>query len=343
MEWNSGMYDGIRLDEILQIGAVKADRPGGRVESSLNLFIRPRVHRRYSPAAAELPELDEALRSQLDFPTAAQLFFDWCGEDRVFAAWGTSDFMVLRQNLEYWHLRQHMPETFLDLQAAFGLKLGTGMNLSLEWAVEYCRVPDVFDPHNALSDAIYAWAVCDGVEDGLIQQGRWVPGPPKPKQLARRLPRRETPWRGPFRTLEELLSNRGCRHAPCPVCQEKGSVSRWYARSDRGPFYAPFTCPQHGGKIWRLEVARDKSGQLWANGRALEPSPGAQEALALAKAGKSYSCRSRRRKRGRRRARSDRAVVSSAVGPKRGQKQAGAASGILPESEGNRALRTGEA
>ena len=97
LEWNRS-YDRKRLDEILQIGAVRIDAPGGPILSTFNVFIRPRVHKRFDPGARKLPDLQESVNSGTTFAEAWAEFTDWCGEERVFAFWGPDDFGVIRQN-----------------------------------------------------------------------------------------------------------------------------------------------------------------------------------------------------------------------------------------------------
>ena len=65
LEWNSGLYTKLRLDEILQIGAVKVDLDRRRIVDSFNAYIRPTIHKRYSPAVAQLPDLALSEGSQL--------------------------------------------------------------------------------------------------------------------------------------------------------------------------------------------------------------------------------------------------------------------------------------
>ena len=50
LEWNRS-YDKKKLDEILQIGAVRTAYPGGPILSTFSVFIKPRVHKRFDPGA----------------------------------------------------------------------------------------------------------------------------------------------------------------------------------------------------------------------------------------------------------------------------------------------------
>lgn len=271
LEWNSGLYTKLRLDEILQIGAVKVDLDRRRIVDSFNAYIRPAIHKRYSPAVTQLPDLALSEDSALDFPTAFAQFMDWCGGDTLFASWGNSDLNVLIQNRDYHKLDAPLPATFLDLQMAFDSYIGCGNNLALERAAEYCLVPDSFDPHNALYDAMTAWVVADHAPTALLLDAVREAGQPLPKGQ-KALPRRKEPWRGPFASLDLALSNRGCRRANCPGCAAINRVGQWYPAED-GRYYSRFTCRGCGGQyLLRLEVYQDKKGRFWGNGAVLPPT-----------------------------------------------------------------------
>ena len=155
LEWNRS-YDKKKLDEILQIGAVRTAYPGGPVESSFCAFIRPRVHKRFDPGARKLPDLQDAIHSELDFATAWAMFCDWCGEERTFAFWGPDDFAVIRQNCAYWGVPGLEPEKVYNYQRAFAHAYGTSGTMMALWrVVDYLNIPAIYDFHNALYDALY--------------------------------------------------------------------------------------------------------------------------------------------------------------------------------------------
>lgn len=268
LEWNSGLYTKLRLDEILQIGAVKVDLDRRRIVDSFNAYIRPAIHKRYSPAVDQLPDLALSENAQLDFPTAFARFVDWCGGDTLFASWGNSDLNVLIQNRDYHTLDAPLPTTFLDLQMAFDHYIGCGNNLALERAAEYCLVPDSFDPHNALYDAMTAWVVADFVPTNLLLDAVREAGQPLPKGQ-KALPRRKELWRGPFASHDLTLTNRGCRRANCPGCAAINRVGQWYLADD-GRYYSRFTCRGCGWQgLLRLEIFEDKKGRFWGNSAVL--------------------------------------------------------------------------
>lgn len=259
MEWNSGLYDPIRLDEIIQIGAVKVAGPGSPILDTFNLFIRPQVHKRLSPGAAVLPDLALAQSSTLDFPTAMEQFWAWCGEDRTFASWGGNDLMVLERNVRYWHLKYPLPKTYIDLQRAFAQVVGTSASPSLERVLEYCQVPDIFDPHNALYDAVYTWVVCQPLSAQVLEES--VRSVSEGRKFV--LPKRKEPWKGPFASTAQMLGGRAFRRGVCPVCGGVGRVDRWYAIS-KSLVYGPFTCGCGQESYVRLEVRRH-GGKAWGN------------------------------------------------------------------------------
>ena len=264
LEWNSGLYTKLRLDEILQIGAVKVDLDRRRIVDSFNAYIRPTIHKRYSPAVAQLPDLALSEGSQLDFPATLARFLDWCGGDDLFASWGNSDLNVLIQNRDYHKLDAPLPSSFLDLQMAFDQFIGCGNNLALERAAEYCLAPDVFDPHNALYDAMIAWVAADFVPTPLLLEAVREAGQPLPKGQ-KALPRRESLWRGPFASRDLTLSNRGCRRANCPACAAVNRVGQWYL-ADVGRYYSRFSCRDCGKPyLLRLEIFQDKRERFWGN------------------------------------------------------------------------------
>ena len=264
LEWNSGLYTRLRLDEVLQIGAVKVDLERRKIVDSFNVYIHPTLHKRYSPAVTQLPDLALSENSRLTFPTALELFLDWCGGDDLFASWGNSDLNVLIQNRDFHKLELPLPSTFLDLQMAFDHYIGCGNNLALDKAAEYCLIPDSFDPHNALYDAMTAWIVADYVPTHLLLEAKREVGMPLPKGQ-KALPRRKTLWRGPFANRDLTLSNRGCRRGDCPDCAVATRVSRWYPAED-GFFYGTFSCRGCGKSyLLRLEIFQDPAGRFWGN------------------------------------------------------------------------------
>ena len=137
--------------------------------------------------------------------------------------------------------------------------------MALWRVVDYLGIPDVFDYHNALYDAMYTACV-----------GRWLrqedldyAPPKKPGQKKEGLsdlafePAAERRT-GPFAEEAEALDDRDSRTPECPACGRKAMVSSWCGGED-GPFYAPFSCREHGRFLCRLSMERDESGAVWGS------------------------------------------------------------------------------
>ena len=307
LEWNRG-YDIRPLNEILQIGAVRVDRLGGPVLDSFNAIIRPTVHKKFDLGAKKLPELEAFKRSRIRFPAAAEAFRAWCGGDRIFAGWGGGDVEELNRNCAYWNLPPFEAEEFFDLQRAFAHAAGSDQQIALWRAAEYCGLPDIFDYHSAVNDAMYtallgAWLTAEDLA--------WRPEPalPKRRRAALRLsalpfPRQERRKVGPFRTREEVLDARDGRTPRCPLCGGKVGVARWhYAQPEEGApparYYGAFTCPEHGRFLCRLTLNQRPDG-LWQGRRAVpEITPELTREYAAALDGSVYICRGTGRRRRR--------------------------------------------
>lgn len=308
LEWNRG-YDKKPLNEILQIGAVRVDRLGGPVVDTFNACIRPTVHKKFDMGARKLPELGAFKASHVRFPAAAEAFRAWCAGEGAFAGWGTGDVETLNENCRYWGLAPFEAEGFFDLQRAFAHAVGADQQIALWRAAEYCGVPDVFDYHSALNDAMYTAVL-----------GRWLteedlawrpePAPPRRRRAALRLsqltfPRQDRQKVGPLPTPEEVLDARISRTPACPLCGQKKGIARWhFAVPQSGmpqQFYGVFACKEHGRFLCRLTLTRREDGQ-WLGKRSVPAiTPELAREYAAALDGGVHQCRGIGRKRRRRR------------------------------------------
>ena len=301
LEWNSG-YDKTPLEEILQIGAVRIDTPGGRITDTFSVFVRPRVHKKMNRTAKALPELRASLDAALDFPAALALFTEWCGGDTEFADWGGDDFAVLCQNCAFWRLPVPAATRHVDFQAAFSLLVGTNQSVALSRAVEYCAIPDSFTFHNALNDAMYtalvsAWIGPDVLAlQALSKETRRLaaapPYPPRPPKTA-----------GPYASSRAALNGRGCRRQSCPLCGGSIWVRRWYPGGENR-YYADFRCRAHGVFPCELTLSPRPDGQWQAATAVPAAAPELLEAFDRAIRSGSVACKGEKRRKRRRRPRS---------------------------------------
>lgn len=256
IEWNHGR-DESSLDEILQIGAVRLDRLGGKIVDTFNVYIHPRVHRELGVMAREVLDMDVFLKSKLNFSAALNKFLDWCGDEAVFATWGNSDIDVLRLNCEYWKVYAPVFDKVYDIQASFSELLGVKQRIALYRAVEYCGIPDCIDCHNALHDAVYTAIIGEWLKEenlllcALPRRIQRVAKDEFPVQPRRRV--------GPFATIEAALNSRDSRLVSCPQCGQKVWIQNWDYTVPR-KYFADFRCPQHGWFICRLSLTPMEDG-----------------------------------------------------------------------------------
>lgn len=295
LEWNRS-FDKIPLDEILQIGAVRLDRLGGRVTDSFCACVKPKVHHHFDIGAKHLPRRKEAMASTLDFATALDAFLDWCGAETQFASWGGDDFTVLHRNCRYWGLKRSLPQRLWDLQSAFCLTLGCDRQLALHQAVEYCGIPPTFPFHDALYDALYAAIVGEWVSAEALRLSTLSP---RARRLTADFPHQPRRRVGPFASPQAALNSRECRKATCPLCGAEHWVLDWMSNNPR-QFFADFQCPGHGTFPLRLTLHPMEDGH-WQGRVALPPvTPILRQSFDEALKGTIYPCKSRVWKRKRR-------------------------------------------
>lgn len=299
IEWNHGC-DNDPLDEILQIGAVRLDRPGGRITDVFDISIHPCVHKKLGVMAREVLDMKQFEDSAWDFPAAYAAFRDWCGAENIFGTWGNSDMEVLRRNCEYWKLPEPELGEVYDIQESFCARLGTTQRIALYRAVEYCGIPDCLDCHNALSDAVYTAVVSEWIPpDGL----RPCASPRRLQRLSDAAYTVQTRRRvGPFSSLNAALNARDSRRVACPHCGKRIGIGAWYSRDER-IYYADFRCPEHGWFVCRLNISIREDGS-W-QGRLAVPvlTEKLKREFYLATKGTRYVCQKRAARRRRRRRR----------------------------------------
>ena len=307
LEWNRG-YDKKPLNEILQIGAVRVERLGGPIVDVFDAHIRPTVHKKFDQGAKKLPELKSFKQSHTRFPAAAVAFRACCGGETAFAGWGTGDVEALNENCRYWGLAPFEAGEFFDLQRAFAHAVGTGQQIALSRAAEYCRIPDIFDYHSALNDAMYTAVLGAWLTPGDLAW-RPEPAPPKRRRAALRLSKlpfpRQPRWKvGPVRTPMEALDARTGRTPPCPLCGRRLGVARWHFAVPKAgipqQFYGVFSCPDHGRFLCRMTLTRREDGQWRGRGAVPPITPQLAQEYALALDGGVHVCRGPGRKRRRR-------------------------------------------
>lgn len=145
--------------EIIEIGAVKLSltEHGYVLSKPFHVAIRPVCYTIMNKNVSKVTnKMSADLRFGLNFSDAYDAFRQWCGEDYIFCGWGNSDLSILKSNLRFHHWDVDLNTLFLDVQPLFA-RVAEGVNCqrSVEYAVDYLRIPKKDDFHAAHRDAEY--------------------------------------------------------------------------------------------------------------------------------------------------------------------------------------------
>ena len=155
--------------EIIEIGAVKLNEQF-EVIGEFTTHVRPKIYRILSShIAAVTRRFQQSLKFGLPFPDAARSFFSWCasdGEDYALGIWSESDTSVLKSNLSFHSLDDLLPSRCLDVQYLFDdLVEQAGMQRSIEYAVDFLRLPKTEPFHQAVKDAWYTGKILQQIAE----------------------------------------------------------------------------------------------------------------------------------------------------------------------------------
>ncbi|MCR4908684.1 MAG: exonuclease domain-containing protein [Lachnospiraceae bacterium] len=162
LEWNqgSGGTENSSIPfEIIEIGAVKLDGEG-RILSTFDRLVRPQVYKRIHFMTRKIIHLRmRDLEDAEDFTAVMEDFLSWCGENFLFATWGTLDLTELQYNMQFYEMEplSDGPFPYLDAQKLFSLHFEDGKSRrALEYAVDFLELHKDEAFHRADSDAWYA-------------------------------------------------------------------------------------------------------------------------------------------------------------------------------------------
>lgn len=237
--------------EIIEIGAVKLNADFKLVSKFSNM-VRPQIYPILSgPIAAVTRRFQQSLKFGLTFAQAAADFRQWCGDDVVLCTWSESDAAVLKANLRFFGLSDLLPLRCLDVQHLFDdVVEQSGLQRSIEYAVDFLRLPKSQPFHQAVNDAWYTGAILQQVaaiarnEQGVSDLNAIYAYDPNLTRSYRQ-------------TLDIVTSHEAALDLlrqdalTCPACGELLQMTRdWHHHG--GKASATFVCPVHGrvsGKI----------------------------------------------------------------------------------------------
>lgn len=276
LEWNQnprgadGKDHGI-VSEVIEIGAVKLNASMHKVDE-FQMLIRPKVFKKLEYHIRKILNYDEytLFDEGRPFPEVLQEFREWCGQDFAFCTWGSTDLMVLQENMDFYNLEPiKFPLKYYDMQKVFVekyMKEQTGC--SLDKAVDFLEIPEKLEFHSAINDARYTAAVIKKArlnEDSQLrirhiqssnENGRANSGLPS-WYLRRNFEE--------FPSKQEIMKDKELARLKCPICERKCVRKlNWFSTNSTTEF-ATGRCLYHGpvvGKIkFKPAASNGKSSQ----------------------------------------------------------------------------------
>lgn len=239
--------------EIIEIGAVRLDEDF----KPLNRFsvnVRPQLYPILSGyVAAVTRRMQQSMKFGLSFQDAARSFRDFCGDDFVFCTWSDSDIATLKMNLDFFGLASLMPARSLDVQYLFDALIErSGMQRSIEYAIDFLRIPKNQPFHQAVTDAHYTGRILSEIV-ATIRRETGTEDVISPFLVDPSLTRSQTQYLPELVGLKETLPMLDANQALCPACGEPLCRELpWTLR--RRSADALFICPQHGRVAGRLRI-----------------------------------------------------------------------------------------
>lgn len=231
--------------EIIEIGAVKLDERFQSIDR-FHTQIKPQIYPiLIGPVASVTRKHQQSMRYGLHFCDAAKNFFEFCGDDYLFCTWSESDPAVLRMNLRFYQMEEHLDTWCLDVQYLFDRLIEQkATQRSIEYALDYLQISHDLPFHRAVQDADYTGRILNEIvsiyereqsRNDLISRFAYDPNLNRSSQFyLHHLPS--------FSAIpQELLQHGLC----CPACnaplrQEKP----WSFR--KNTVVASFFCSEHG-------------------------------------------------------------------------------------------------
>lgn len=245
--------------EIIEIGAVKLNEKFEYV-SKYSVCIRPQIYPILSGhVAAVTKRLQQSLKYGLNFNDAANGFIEWCGDEYLFCTWSESDTSVLKTNLKFYGLTDQLPVNCLDVQYVFDALIEQAdIQRSIEYALDYLRLPKNQPFHQAVSDAWYTGQILGKIAEIMVQEqsgtafiDRYSFDPNLNRSYQLNLAILES--------IEEALEELHSQNLTCPACGLELEKQMGWTREGYKAL-ATFSCPVHG-RIRGKSRFRPKSGK----------------------------------------------------------------------------------
>ncbi len=264
LEWNQRGYNpDLRMSsEIIEIGACRVDQ-NYRIIDTFSEIIRPRLYKKIERHVKNVTGITEdELSLGRSFKDVYNEFIKWCGSDLQLVTWGTGDFPVLQENVQFYKLPMPFAPA-LDAQMVFSLAClhEEHQQMKLHNALEAMDLSPDVPAHRAVYDA-----ECTARLLAPISQ-HFAKLTDEQKKHIRVLHEREvrSTLAQPrivytcYESHNLLLKDHSLTAVKCPECRKKLSCEMpWFFHNKK--YLSLAFCAEHGMFFCQMNLRRTPSG-----------------------------------------------------------------------------------
>jgi len=288
LEWNQCPYGKHGEDptlpfEIIEIGAVKVNDKF-EAQDEFHEIIRPVLYKKLHHCIRDVIHMTEKdLMGRRTFPEVFSDFIRWCGDDPVFCTWGPGDLTELQRNVA-WHIRKkNLPDSwpfpfpffYRDIQKVFSYVYEDHKTRrALKWAVEYLKIGQDLEFHDAFSDAVYTVRVLAKLPRETVEEYTSIDTYRTPKSRKDEIYVNYGTYTKfisrDFGDRNDVMEDHVVITTCCPVCGRKlRRKIRWFSENGKN-FLCVAACPDHGLIKGKIRIRQNGAGR-WFAGRTIRP------------------------------------------------------------------------
>lgn len=275
LEWNQCPYGKEKENkllpfEIIEIGAVKLDANYNKVDEFSEL-IKPCVYGEIHYKTKEVIHLNiEELNSGKNFKEVCESFFNWCGQDYIFATWGNMDVTELQRNMKYYGIKYifEFPIKYYDVQKAFSLYFEeVKAKRTLEYAVEYLKIDREYEFHKAIYDATYTGKILSLIDHDFLVNNESIdyykPPQTREEEIYLKYSKFNKYVSKQFNSKEEAMMDKEVTSMRCHYCNRNSKRKiKWFSINSR-IYYALGYCEEHGYMKCKIRMKRSEEDKYF--------------------------------------------------------------------------------
>ncbi|MCC8049464.1 MAG: exonuclease domain-containing protein [Clostridiales bacterium] len=288
--------------EIIEIGAVRLNAEH-QIVDRFREIVKPQVYTSLHFRTREIVTLRSIdFAGARSFPEVAASFLKWCrGEEDAlpdsntsdtaisgekntaadtdcsaslespeFCTWGPADLTELQRNLSYYNIEANFPFPLMyyDIQKIFSIVYEDRKSRkSLEYAVDFLKLPKDIAFHSALSDAIYASMVMQKLTDEQVRENSSVDYYRTPRTRSQEIHLHYSTYdkfvSRPFASANQAMKDAVVTSTRCPTCGKPAQKKiRWFSAGGHNQF-ALALCPEHGYLKGKIRLRQNRDGKTY--------------------------------------------------------------------------------